>query len=92
MLGHPRGIWNYLRDPTTPHSARLVALLALLYVLSPLDAVPERLVPFVGWLDDVGAATLALRWLASKAAAHEGARAARDAASLPAASPPTSEP
>lgn len=33
---------------------RLAALTALLYVISPLDFVPEAFMPIVAWLDDVG--------------------------------------
>lgn len=96
MIGHPRGIWNFLRDPKTPRSARVVAVLALLYVLSPIDAVPELVAPLVGWLDDLGAAGFALAWLASKAAAHESAQRPRDDAAIgvepvtPPAAPPSS--
>lgn len=79
MLGHPRGLWEFLRDPKAPKSARVVAILALIYLVSPIDAVPELVAPLVGWLDDLGATALALTFLASKAAAYENARAQREA-------------
>ncbi|MBL9084238.1 MAG: DUF1232 domain-containing protein [Planctomycetales bacterium] len=31
----------------------LLAVLTVLYVLSPLDFIPD-VIPFLGWLDDVG--------------------------------------
>jgi uncharacterized membrane protein YkvA (DUF1232 family) len=43
--------WAMLRNPQTPASAKLVAVLALLYVISPVDLVPDVL-PILGWLDD----------------------------------------
>lgn len=43
--------WNLLRDPRTPGAARLVTVLALLYVLSPVDLVSD-FIPVLGWIDD----------------------------------------
>jgi uncharacterized membrane protein YkvA (DUF1232 family) len=44
-------VWAMLRDSRTPASAKLVALLAALYVISPFDLVPD-VIPLLGWLDD----------------------------------------
>ncbi len=44
-------VWAMLRDSRTPASAKLVALLAALYVISPIDVVPD-VIPLLGWLDD----------------------------------------
>jgi uncharacterized membrane protein YkvA (DUF1232 family) len=38
----------------------VIGVLALLYVLSPLDLVPDW-IPFVGWLDDIGILAWAAR-------------------------------
>lgn len=43
--------WALLRDPRAPRSAKLVTVLAALYVLSPIDFVPDA-IPILGWLDD----------------------------------------
>ena len=43
---------GWLRNPETPHIARLLAGGAFLYVLLPLDVVPD-LVPILGWADDM---------------------------------------
>lgn len=43
--------WGVLRDPRAPKSAKLLTLLALLYVISPVDAVSD-FIPVLGWLDD----------------------------------------
>jgi len=53
-------VWAMLRDPRTPRSAKLTALLAVLYVLSPVDLIPD-VVPLLGWLDDGVVAMLLLR-------------------------------
>ncbi|MGL4232126.1 MAG: YkvA family protein [Casimicrobium sp.] len=38
----------------------LIGVLALLYILSPLDLVPDW-IPLVGWLDDIGILAWAAR-------------------------------
>lgn len=53
-------VWAMLRDPRTPAAAKLTALLAVLYVLSPVDLVPD-VVPLLGWFDDGVVAVLLLR-------------------------------
>lgn len=49
------------RHPDVPRRARVALLLAVLWVLSPVDPVPEFL-PVVGLLDDVVAVVLLLRY------------------------------
>lgn len=36
-----------------PNAQRLLIALTIIYVLSPVDVVPDA-IPIVGWLDDVG--------------------------------------
>lgn len=43
--------WAMLRDPRAPMAAKLTAVLALLYVISPIDLVSD-FIPILGWLDD----------------------------------------
>ena len=43
--------WAVLRDPRAPKSAKLVIVLAGLYVISPIDLVSD-FIPVLGWLDD----------------------------------------
>ena len=45
-------LWKLLRHPATPMAARVAALLALVYALSPVDLIPD-VVPLLGWLDDL---------------------------------------
>lgn len=44
-------MWHLLRDARTPMSAKLVAIAAALYVISPADMVTD-FIPLLGWLDD----------------------------------------
>lgn len=53
-------VWAMLRDPRTPGAAKLTAVLAVLYVLSPVDLIPD-VVPLLGWLDDGVVALLLMR-------------------------------
>ncbi len=41
-----------IRDKKTPIAAKLLALLSLLYLLSPIDLIPD-FIPFIGYLDDL---------------------------------------
>jgi uncharacterized membrane protein YkvA (DUF1232 family) len=52
--------WSILRDARTPTSAKLATLAAVLYVLSPVDVLPD-LIPVLGWLDDGILAVLLLK-------------------------------
>jgi len=52
--------WFTLRDPRTPWSARLAIVLALAYVISPIDLVSD-FIPVLGWIDDGLVAALLLK-------------------------------
>jgi uncharacterized membrane protein YkvA (DUF1232 family) len=45
-------LWNYVCDTKTPWTTKILPLAGLVYLISPLDAVPDILFP-VGLLDDV---------------------------------------
>ncbi|SDT06506.1 YkvA family protein [Jiangella sp. DSM 45060] len=51
------------RDPRVPRRARVAVLVAMLWVLSPIDLIPEFL-PVIGPLDDVVVVALVLRYAA----------------------------
>ncbi|HEX5500981.1 MAG TPA: DUF1232 domain-containing protein [Thermomicrobiales bacterium] len=56
--------WRLLRDPRVPSWPKLlVPALTVLYVLSPIDLLPDFL-PVLGQLDDVGVIALALALVA----------------------------
>jgi uncharacterized membrane protein YkvA (DUF1232 family) len=52
--------WAVLRDPRAPVAAKLATVLAVLYVVSPIDLVSDFL-PILGWLDDGVVAYLLLQ-------------------------------
>jgi uncharacterized membrane protein YkvA (DUF1232 family) len=49
------------RDPRVPRSAKIVMALAAVWVISPIDLIPEFL-PVIGPLDDIVVVALALRY------------------------------
>lgn len=90
MLASPRGLWRFLRDPQAPLSSKILAVVTILYVVSPLDAIPDWIFPVVGWLDDVGVTAAALAWVAAQAARYANEHpeiGARPVSSAPAEKP-----
>jgi uncharacterized membrane protein YkvA (DUF1232 family) len=57
------------RDPRVPRRAKLAVGFAALWVLSPIDLIPEFL-PVIGPLDDVVVVALALRYAARQVPAE----------------------
>jgi uncharacterized membrane protein YkvA (DUF1232 family) len=55
-------LWYACRNPATPKSVKLGALALALYLVSPIDLIPDW-IPLAGWLDDVTIATLAIPFL-----------------------------
>ncbi len=53
------------RDPRVPRRVKVAVAIAALWVLSPVDLIPEFL-PIIGPLDDVVVVALALRYAARK--------------------------
>jgi uncharacterized membrane protein YkvA (DUF1232 family) len=53
------------KDPRVPRQARVAIVLAGVWVLSPIDLIPEFL-PVIGPLDDVVVVALALRYAARR--------------------------
>jgi uncharacterized membrane protein YkvA (DUF1232 family) len=49
------------RDPRVPRRAKIAVVVALLWVLSPIDLIPEFL-PVIGPLDDIIAVAVLLRY------------------------------
>lgn len=61
-IGWFRALARYYRDPSASKFGKLIIFLALVYVVCPVDLIPD--VPIVGWLDDIGVMGLATAWLA----------------------------
>jgi uncharacterized membrane protein YkvA (DUF1232 family) len=61
-IGRARALYRYFRDPAASIAGKLLVLFALVYVISPADAIPD-VIPIVGWLDDVGVMGLVVAWM-----------------------------
>jgi uncharacterized membrane protein YkvA (DUF1232 family) len=53
LFGELRLAWRLLREPRVALAAKAVPVLAMLYVLSPVDFIPDVL-PVLGQMDDLG--------------------------------------
>ena len=58
-----RTMWRLRRDPRVPRRAKVALAFAAVWVVSPIDLIPEFL-PVIGPLDDVVVVALALRYAA----------------------------
>lgn len=68
-----------LRDPRTPKLPRLLVVLACLYVVWPVDLVPDFIVPVLGYVDDAVFLWLSLRFLLNKGEAPAASQATEGA-------------
>jgi len=57
--------WRLFCDRRVPLRAKMVLLAAVLYILSPIDFLPDFLSPFLGRLDDLVVLLIAARWFIS---------------------------
>ena len=60
LFSELRLAWRLMREPRVPLFAKVVPVLAVLYVLSPLDFIPD-VVPVLGQLDDLGILILSMK-------------------------------
>ena len=53
---------KYMRDPLVSWHRKSIVVAALIYFISPIDAIPD-IAPLVGYLDDLGVITAVLKFL-----------------------------
>jgi len=70
LLAKAEQLWAYFSGGQATGGDKLLVLGALLYLISPLDLLPDP-IPVIGWLDDIGVATLVLQFLNTKLARLE---------------------
>ncbi len=54
-------VWRLMRDPRVPLLYKFIVPLALVYVVSPIDLIPD-MIPIAGQIDDIGVLLLAMRF------------------------------
>ena len=69
LRGDARQLWFALRHPDAPGWLKLCTALLALYVLSPIDLIPDAL-PLIGAVDDLVLVPLAIRWLLKRLPPH----------------------
>jgi len=62
VLNHIKALKNYILDKDVKWVRKSVVVAALLYFITPFDAMPD-FAPFVGFLDDIGVIAWTLRFL-----------------------------
>lgn len=62
VRGDAVALWRALRHPLAPGWLKLAAAGLVLYVLSPIDLIPE-FVPLLGVVDDIVLVPLAIRFI-----------------------------
>ena len=65
LRGDARRLWRAVRHPAAPGWLKLGTALVVLYVVSPIDLVPDVL-PVVGVVDDLIVVPLTIRWLLAR--------------------------
>lgn len=64
-------LYRFVKDPNAPWGGKALAIGALIYMISPIDAVPD-ITPIVGLLDDVAIITAAVAKLANELKKYRG--------------------
>lgn len=52
-----------LKSPETPRSEKILIYSAITYLVFPIDLIPSRRFPIIGWLDELVSATVAIQKL-----------------------------
>lgn len=62
VRGDARRLWSAVRHPAAPAWLKVGTALIVLYVLSPVDLIPD-FIPVLGVMDDIVLVPLAVRFL-----------------------------
>ncbi len=62
MMQRIKTLPAYLKDGRTPAWKKILLAAAVIYTVSPVDAIPD-VIPVIGWLDDIGVLGLVISWL-----------------------------
>ncbi|MBN1348212.1 DUF1232 domain-containing protein [candidate division KSB1 bacterium] len=54
--------WRLFRDRRVPFYLKLVPIGALVYVISPIDLIPDWMFPIIGEVDDIAIVIIAFRF------------------------------
>ncbi|MBI3767929.1 MAG: DUF1232 domain-containing protein [Deltaproteobacteria bacterium] len=54
--------WRLYRDPRVPLAAKAGLTAAVVYLVSPIDLIPDYWLPIIGFADDAAVLWFATRW------------------------------
>jgi uncharacterized membrane protein YkvA (DUF1232 family) len=60
-----KALYRYMRDRHVPWYRKSIVVGALIYFISPIDAIPD-LAPLIGYLDDLGVIAAVLKFMGSE--------------------------
>ncbi|MBZ4418733.1 YkvA family protein [Myxococcus sp. RHSTA-1-4] len=69
LRGMGTRFFSYVRDSRVPLWRKLAGVMAVVYFLSPVDALPDVL-PILGWLDDIGVLSAAAFFMVREVQRH----------------------
>lgn len=64
-----RRLWHALRHPEAPTWLKVGTALLVLYLLSPVDLIPDA-IPLLGVIDDLVLIPAVIRWMLRRLPAH----------------------
>ena len=77
VRGDARRLWTALRHPEAPLWLKLGSAGLVLYLISPVDLLPD-VIPVLGLVDDLVLFPVAMRWMLNRLTAHLRDAAAKD--------------
>ena len=60
-----KALFRYMRDKSVPLYRKSIVVGALIYFISPIDAIPD-LAPLIGYLDDLGVIMAVVKFMGSE--------------------------
>lgn len=62
LLKDIKALYQYMKDPYVSWHRKAIVAAALIYFITPIDAIPD-ISPLIGYLDDLGVITALLKYL-----------------------------
>ena len=70
FLPNWKNLFQFMKDPNSDWKPKAAVLLAIVYLVWPIDLIPD-FAPILGWLDDIGVTAIAITYLLYTANRYE---------------------